>query len=103
MISCMRDGQNTVVSASGHASQIAADCCEVIRAIYFEIPVEMRPLFKECVLLAVNHKDSPMWQSSPPSSERVVIRSEGGEFLRQVKDLFGGEIHPEGGRQHDGD
>ena len=101
MINCMRDDKKTVVSASGHASQVAADCCEVIRAIYFEIPVEMRPLFKECVLLAVNHKDSPMWQSPPPSSERVVIRSEGKEFLKQAKELFGGENHPEGGQQHD--
>ena len=101
MINCMRDDKKTVVSASGAPPQVAADLCEVIRAIYFEIPVEMRPLFKECVLLAVNHKDSPMWQSPPPSSERVVIRSEGKEFLKQAKDLFGGENHPEGGRQHD--
>ena len=97
MINCVRDDKKTVVSASGGAPQVAADCCEVIRAIYFEIPVEMRPLFKECVLLAVNHKDSPMWQSPPPSSERVVIRSEGKEFLKQAKDLFGGGNHPEGG------
>ena len=101
MINCVRDDKKTVVSASGGATQVAADCCEVIRAIYFEIPVEMRPLFKECVLLAVNHKDSPMWQSPPPSSERVVIRSAGKEFLKQAKDLFGGENHPEGGRQYD--
>lgn len=97
MINCVRDGKKTVVSASGDAPQVAADCCEVIRAIYFEIPVEVRPLFKECVLLAVNHKDSPMWQSPPPSSERVVIRSEGKEFLKQAKDLFGGGNRPEGG------
>ena len=103
MINCIRDDKTTVVSATGHASQVAADCCEVIRAIYFELPVKMRPLFKECVLLAVNHKDSPMWQSPPPRSERVVIRSEGGEFLRQAKDLFGGESYPEGGRRRDGD
>lgn len=101
MINCVRDDKKTVVSASGDAPQVAADCCKVIRAIYFEIPVEVRPLFKECVLLAVNHKDSPMWQSPPPSSERVVIRSEGKEFLKQAKDLFGGENRPEGGRQHD--
>ncbi len=101
MIICVRDDKKTVVSASGAAPQVAADCCEVIRAIYFEIPVEMRPLFKECVLLAVNHKGSPMWQSPPPSSERVVIRSEGKELLKQAKDLFGGENHPEGGQQHD--
>lgn len=101
MINCVRDDKNTVVSASGSAPQVAADCCEVIRAIYFEIPVEMRPLFKECVLLAVNHKDSPMWQSPPPSSERVVIRSECKEFLKQAKELFGGENHPEGGQQRD--
>lgn len=100
MINCVRDGKKTVVSASGSALQVATDCCEVIRTIYFEIPVEMRPLFKEYVLLAVNHKDSPMWQSPPPSSERVVIRFEGKEFLKQDKDLFGGENHPEG-RQHD--
>ncbi len=97
MINCVRDDKKTVVSASGGAPQVAADCCEVIRAIYFEIPVETRPLFKECVLLAVNHKDSPMWQSPPPSSERVVIRSEGKELLKQAKDLFGGENRPEGG------
>lgn len=97
MINCVRDDKKTVVSASGNAPQVAADCCEVIRAIYFEIPVEMRTVFKECVLLAVNHKDSPMWQSPPPSSELVVIRSEGKELLKQAKDLFGGGNHPEGG------
>lgn len=101
MINCMRDDKKIVVSAFGDAPQVAADCCEVIRAIYFEIPAEMRPLFKKCVLLAVNHKDSPMWQSSPPSSERVVIRSEGKEFLKQAKELFGGESRHEGGRQRD--
>lgn len=45
MINCVRDDKKTVVSASGDASRIAADCCEVIRAIYFEIPVEVRPLY----------------------------------------------------------
>lgn len=63
MISCMRDGEKTIVSASGGTTRIAVDCCEVIRAIYFELPAEVRPLFKEYILLAVNHKDSPMWQS----------------------------------------
>lgn len=103
MINCVRDDKNTVVSASGTAQQVAADCCEVIRAIYFELPAEVRPLFKACVLLAANHEDSPMWQSPPPSSERVVIRSEGGEFLKQAKDLFRGDSYSEGGRQRDGD
>ena len=79
MINCMRDNKKTVVSASGAAKQVAAECCEVIRAIYFEIPVEMRPLFKSCVLLAV---------------------SECEEFLKQAKELFGSENHPEG-QQHD--
>lgn len=46
MINCVRDDKKTVVSASGGAPQVAADCCDVIRAIYFGIPVEMRPLFK---------------------------------------------------------
>ena len=101
MINCVRDDEKTVVSASGDASQVAADCCEVIRAIYFEIPAEVRPLFKECVLLAVNHKDSPMWQSPPPASERVAVRAEGGELLRQAKDLFCGGNCSEEGRQRD--
>lgn len=101
MIKCMRDGEKTIVSASGNAAQVAADFCEVIRSIYFELPTKVRPQFKECVLLAVNHKDSPMWQSPPPASDRVVIRAEGGELLKQAKDLFGGGSHSEGGRQHD--
>lgn len=88
MINCMRDGEKTIVSASGEVAQVAADCCEVIRQIYFELPTKVRPLFKECVLLAVNHKDSPMWQSPPPASDRVVICDEGGQLLKQVKDLF---------------
>lgn len=101
MISCMRDGEKTIVSASGGTTRIAVDCCEVIRAIYFELPAEVRPLFKEYILLAVNHKDSPMWQSPPPALDRVVIRAEGGELLKQAKDLLGGGSHSEGGRQHD--
>lgn len=101
MIKCMRDGKKTIVSASGETTHVAADCCEVIHAIYFELPAEARLLFKESVLLAVNHKDSPMWQSPPPASERVVVRAEGEELLRQAKDLFGGGNHSEGGRQHD--
>lgn len=35
------------------------------------------------------------------ASDRVVIRAEGEELLRQAKDLFGGGSHSEGGRQHD--
>lgn len=74
MIKCMRDGEKTIVSASGETTQIAADCCEVIRAIYFECEVIHASYFE-----------------LPPVSDRVVIRAEGGELLKQAKDLLAAE------------
>ena len=96
MIKCERNDKTTTIEARGSAMTLAADCCEIISAIYAAVPTNLRQAFKASVFLAVSHKDSPMWQSPPPSSERVVIRSEGEEFLKQAKELFGSENHPEG-------
>lgn len=73
---------------------LAADCCEIISAIYASVPPNLRQAFKASVLLAVNHKDSPMW-----SNERKFDGVSGcvdiGELKRQL------EKSDEGGQQRD--
>nr|DAO23098.1 MAG TPA: hypothetical protein [Caudoviricetes sp.] len=54
---------------------------------------------ENCVAHVMRTSFAPYPRQS--ASDRVVIRAEGGELLKQAKDLFGGESHSEGGRQHD--
>ena len=64
MIKCERNSKGkTVIEAQGDAMTLAADCCEIISAIYVNLPPHVRQAFKTSVLLAVNHKDSPMWST----------------------------------------
>ena len=63
MIKCERNDKTTTIEARGSAMTLAADCCEIISAIYANLPPHFRQVFKTSVLLAVNHKDSPMWST----------------------------------------
>ena len=75
---------------------LAADCCEIISAIYASAPPDLRRVFKESVLVAVNHKDSPMW-STEQKFDGVASCVDIGELKRQCG------MSDEGGRQHDKD
>lgn len=94
MIKCERNNGTTTIEARGSAMTLAADCCEIISAIYASAPPNLRQAFKASVLLAVNHKDSPMW-----SNERKFDGVSGcvdiGELKRQL------EKSDEGGQQRD--
>ena len=84
MIKCERNNGTTTIEARGSAMTLAADCCEIISAIYASVPPNLRQAFKASVLLAVNHKDSPMW-----SNERKFDGVSGcvdiGELKRQLE------------------
>lgn len=64
MIKCDRTKNGeTVLEAQGDAMTLAVDCCEIISAIYTSAPPRIRQAFKSCILVAINHKDSPMWST----------------------------------------
>lgn len=64
MIKCDRTKNGeTVLEAQGNAMTLAVDCCEIISAIYTSAPPRIRQAFKSCILVAINHKDSPMWST----------------------------------------
>lgn len=64
MIKCERNNKGeTTIEARGNVMTLAADCCEIISVIYARVPPHIRQAFKSCVLLAVNRKDSPMWDA----------------------------------------
>ena len=64
MIKCERaKNGETVLEARGSAMTLAADCCEIISAIYTSAPPRIRQVFKSCILVAINHKDSPTWEA----------------------------------------
>lgn len=99
MIKCFRDKSKTMfIEVEGAAHVVAADCCEIISAIYREAPSPAREVFKSAVLLAVTHKDSPMWSLNSRGNS-VAVRSVDGE-LEQIAELRR-EGGSEGGRQHD--
>ena len=95
MIKCEinRKGENSI-EAQGCAMTVAADCCEIISAIYAYLPPHVRQVFKTSVLLAVNHKDSPMW-----STERKFDGVAGCVDIGELKRQF--NASDEGGRQRD--
>lgn len=95
MIKCERNNKGeTTIEAQGSAITVAADCCEIISAIYGTVPPNLRQVFKESVLLAVNHKDSPMW-----STERKSDGVAGCVDIEELKRQF--NASDEGGRQRD--
>lgn len=94
MIKCERNDGTTTIEARGSAMTLAADCCEIISAIYASAPPALRQTFKESVLLAVNHKDSPMW-SLERKFDGVAGCVDIGELKRQL------EKSDEGGQQRD--
>ena len=99
MIKCSRDGNETAIEVKGSAQVVAADCCEIISAIYQAAPYPAREMFKASVLLAVTHKDSPMW-SLNRRGNGVTLRSVDGELERQIAELRR-EGGFEGGQQRD--
>lgn len=42
MIKCSRDGNETAIEVNGSAQVVAADCCEIISAIYQAAPSPAR-------------------------------------------------------------
>ena len=94
MIKCERNDKTTTIEARGSAMTLAADCCEIISAIYAAVPTNLRQAFKASVFLAVNHKDSPMW-----STERKFDGVAGCVDIGELKRQF--NASDEGGRQHD--
>lgn len=94
MIKCERNDGTTTVEARGSAMTLAADCCEIISAIYASAPPTLRRVFKESVLLAVNHKNSPMW-----STERKFDGVAGCVDIGELKRQCG--MSDEGGQQRD--
>lgn len=99
MIKCERVGGEMTIEADGTAQQVAADCCEVISAIYRKVPSPARELFKACVLMAVTHEESPMWRLDR-REDSVTFCSSKGEFERQMAELQR-KGRSEGGRQRD--
>ena len=94
MIKCERNDETTTIEARGSVMTLAADCCEIISAIYATVSPNLRQAFKVSVLLAVNHKDSPMW-----STERKFDGVAGCVDIGELKRQF--NASDEGGRQHD--
>lgn len=95
MIKCERnDDGATNIEARGSVMTLAADCCEIISAIYATVSPNLRQAFKASVLLAVNHKDSPMW-----STERKFDGVAGCVDIGELKRQF--NASDEGGRQRD--
>ena len=82
MIKCERNYGTTTIEARGSAMTLAAACCEIISAIYASAPPDLRRVFKESVLVAVNHKDSPMW-STERKFDGVASCVDIGELKRQ--------------------
>ena len=94
MIKGERNDKTTTIEARGSVMTLAADCCEIISAIYATVSPNLRQAFKVSVLLAVNHKDSPMW-----STERKFDGVAGCVDIGELKRQF--NASDEGGRQHD--
>lgn len=86
MIKCERVGREMTIEADGTVQQVAADCCEVISAIYRKVPSPARELFKACVLMAVTHEESPMWRLDR-REDSVAFCSSKGELERQMAEL----------------
>lgn len=93
MIKCERIGREMTIEVDGTVQQVAADCCEVISAIYRKVPSTTRELFKACVLMAVTHEESPMWRLDrrvwrlDRREDSVTFCSSKNELARQIAEL----------------
>ena len=95
MIKCERNSKGeTILEAQGDAMTLAADCCEIISAIYTSAPPRIRQEFKSCILVAINHKDSPTW-AAERKMDGVSSCVDLGELKRQCG------MSDEGGQQRD--
>lgn len=99
MIKCERIGREMTIEVDGAVQQVAADCCEVISAIYRKVPSPTRELFKACVLMAVTHEESPVWRLDR-REDSVTFCSSKDELARQMAELQH-KGRSEGGRQRD--
>lgn len=84
----------TTLEARGDAMTLAADCWEIISAIYTSAPPLIRQVFKTCVLLVINHKDSPVWEAER-KMDGVSSCIDPGELKSQCG------MSDEGGQQRD--
>lgn len=96
MIKFSFKGGDIAIECGGNVAQLAAEFCEGISSLYARLPDQSRGLFKQCVLLAVTHKDSPMW-APRRSNPSVETRSEDGELQRQLQELLRKDKSGEGG------
>lgn len=71
MIKCSRIDGVITAEVSGRTTEVAADFCAVIAAVYRSLHPGVRDLFKVAIILAVAHNDSSMW-SLDPGEVRVV-------------------------------
>ena len=99
MIKCFRDENKTAIEVDGAAHKIAADFCEIVSAVYRATPAAGRELFKAVVLIAVTHKDSPMWDLNRRETG-AILSSVDGELERHLV-VLRREKRDEGGRQCD--
>ena len=86
MIKCFRDENKTAIEVDGAAHKVAADCCEIISAIYLQSPSPAREIFKACVIAAVTHEDFPMWDLDRRETG-VMLSLIDGELERQMAAL----------------
>lgn len=102
MIKFTAEDNCIAIECSGSVVRLAAEFCEGISALYARLPDQSRGLFKQSVLLAVTHKDSPMWAPRRANAS-VEIRSTDGELQRQLQELLRkGKPDEGGGRRAEG-
>lgn len=75
MIKCSRIDGTATVAVSGGVTEVAADFCEIIRVIYRTLQPGVRDVFKAAIIIAVAHKDSPMWNLEPDGVQVVKAES----------------------------
>ena len=89
MIKCSKIDGAIAVEVSGRATEVAADFCEVIAAVYRTLHPRARDAFKTTIIIAVAHKDSPMWNLEPEGVQVVEAESmliDLSEAKRQAKE-----------------
>ncbi len=87
MIKCSRIDGVITVEVSGRATEVAADFCEAIAAVYRTLHPGARDVFKAAIIIAVAHRDSPMWRldGSYNVQEAEIMTFDLSEAKRQAK------------------